>query len=278
MTISKLYRDIKKKLSENGIKNADIDASEIAVKAAGAKKITLYSDPLAEISPDAEAKAAEMTRRRISGEPLQYILGEWEFYGFPFEVGEGVLIPRQDTEILVDTVRGFLNKNSVCIDLCSGSGCVGIALSKLTGCKTIGYELSDKAIRYFKRNIVKNDAETLVSAVRGDVLSESNAESRVTADVITVNPPYLNAEDMKNLQREVTFEPEEALYGGEDGLGYYRTIIRLWETKLKKGGIFAAEVGINQAGEVKKIFSDYGIKANSVKDFNGIERVVYGEK
>ncbi len=278
MTISALYHKIKKELIKHDINDADIDAGEIVIKAANIDKITIYTEPNTEISAAVEIKAMKMANSRISGRPLQYILGEWEFYGFPFEVGEGVLIPRQDTETLVDTVKGFLKKGSVCVDLCAGSGCIGIALARLTGCKVIGYELSLKALEYFKKNIEKNETETLVTAIQGDILSEKTAESCVMADLITVNPPYLSLSDMNNLQREVTFEPKEALYGGEDGLDYYRAILRLWTKKLKKGGILAVEAGVNQAEDVKRIFSEYGIKANAAKDCQGIERVVFGAK
>jgi release factor-specific protein-(glutamine-N5) methyltransferase len=207
--------------------------------------------------------------RRESGEPLQYILGEWEFYGYTFKVGRGVLIPRPETEFLVDLAKE--HEPQTVYDLCAGSGCVGIALANETGCEVIAVEISDEAIEYLEQN--KTDK---IKVVKADVLSSGYVFEE--ADCILVNPPYLTAQEMRELQAEVTHEPEIALYGGEDGLDFYRKLFGLWGGRLKQGGLFAVEVGATQAGDVANIMRQHGFEPMIKKDYAGIERIVYATK
>lgn len=146
--------------------------------------------------------------RRISGYPLQYLLGKWEFFGLPFYVGEGVLIPRQDTETLVETVLKIkLPENPKILDLCSGSGCIAVSLAlNIKNADVTAVEISDKAAEYIKKNAELNNTD--LNIVKDDVLSEKTAEIFSGIDAIVCNPPYLTADDMKSLQKEVTFEPE----------------------------------------------------------------------
>ena len=198
----------------------------------------------------------------------------------PFFVGEGVLIPRQDTETIAELAAGFARERAydgfLAADLCAGSGCIGITLAKLADVPVKLVELSDRALEYLKRNIRLNGAEALCEAVRGDVLDEATAEGMPQFDLIVTNPPYLTAQDMRELQTEVSHEPETALFGGEDGLDYYRRMIPLWRRKLKPGGMLAAEIGMGQEADVARIFEDCGITAHSEKDMCGVIRVIYG--
>lgn len=276
--ISELLRQAVKALSEGGAENARFEAECIMKKFAGADRITLLTEPNREASEKQESAVREMLSRRLNGEPLQYILGEWELYGFPFEVGEGVLIPRQDTETIIELAEKHLKPDMLCADLCAGSGCIGISLARLCGCRVCSYELSERAFPYLQRNISKNGVSGLVVPILGDVLSEETAERSPLLDAIVSNPPYLTAREMEELQKEVTFEPKMALYGGEDGLDYCRAILKIWTKRLKSGGLFAVEIGCGQESGAIRIFERNGIPAEAVKDYCGIYRVVYGIK
>ena len=273
-----LLRELIEELSANGIDDARFEAELILEKTTGADRLKLLVSPEMTVDEQAVQAAWEMLKLRISGKPLQYLLGEWEFYGLPFKVGEGVLIPRQDTETLVELAAEHINKDRLCADLCAGSGCIGISLAKLRGCQMHSYELSEKALYYLKENIALNGAEALVKAINADVLSQETVDSAPEYDAIVTNPPYLTPTDMSELQAEVRCEPEMALLGGEDGLDYYRVILRIWTKRLKKGGFIAAEIGVGQEADVIQIFEDNGIKAEAIKDYCGKYRVVYGFK
>jgi len=206
-------------------------------------------------------------RRREAGEPLQYILGEWEFYGYPFKVGPGVLIPRPETELLVDLAKEY--KPRLVLDLCAGTGCVGIALAKELRCKVIAVEKYDEAIGYLKQNIALNNVE--IEVVQDDVLRMDLPE----ADCVLINPPYLSEADMNALQKEVTFEPREALYGGEDGLDFFREF--QWG-KVKQALLVACEAGDGQAEKVCELMRKIGLNPKIKQDYNKLDRIVYSVK
>lgn len=271
-----LLGEIVGELSAAGIDNARFDA-ECIMESAGVPRITLLTEPDMPVAEELVGAAREMSRRRSGGEPLQYILGEWEFYGYPFKVGEGVLIPRQDTELTVEIAEEYLKRNGgeFVADLCAGSGCIGIALARRRGCRVKSYELFEAAFGYLVRNIGLNGVDGRVEAIKADVLA---VEPDERFDVIVTNPPYLTGEDMHRLQKEVSFEPESALYGGSDGLDFYRGILPHWTGCLKKGGLFAAEIGMGQEKDVMRIFEENGIEAECARDACGIIRVVYGLK
>ena len=213
-------------------------------------------------------------RRRIVGEPLQYLLGEWEFYGYPFKVGKGVLIPRPETELLVDAAKQ--HNPRLVLDLCAGTGCVGVSLAKELGCNVIAVEKSPEACEYLKANIKLNKTEQKVTVINDDVLNMSES---FAADCILINPPYLSKEEMLALQKEVAYEPTLALYGGDDGLGFYRAFFKAWGTRLNRDNLFfATEVGDKQANEVCRLMKDIGLSPETIEDFNGIKRVVCNAK
>lgn len=281
-TLGGLIRECVKLLTDGGNDNPRFEAEQLVMAACGADRKDLLTDPERAVNAAQLAELEGFVSRRLSGEPLQYILGEWEFYGLPFYVGEGVLIPRQDTEVIAEIALDYAKKHAkpdfLAVDLCAGSGCIGITLAKLAGVRVKLLELSEQALCYLRRNIVLNGVDRLCEAVYADVLSEKTAEDLPQLDLIVTNPPYLTAQDMRELQTEVGFEPESALYGGEDGLDYYRRMIPLWSGKLRPGGMLAAEIGMGQEREVMKLFEQSGIKAQSEKDLCGIIRVIYGIK
>ena len=180
--------------------------------------------------------------------------------------------------VAVELAEQHTGSEMLCADLCAGSGCIGISLARLTGCKFHSYELSDKALGYLKENIVLNEVQSLVTAIKADVISEQTVEAAPMYDMIVSNPPYLTAGEMTRLQKEVAFEPSMALSGGEDGLDFYRAILRLWTKRLKAGGLFAVEIGETQAEAVSQLFSENGITPQVLQDLCHNDRVVYGIK
>ncbi len=282
VTFGALYHSTKKALKEAGIDNYQSEASYLIEKATGLKK----HDIIIKSAEICEAIQAEYVynylERRFCGEPLQYILGEWEFYGINFKIGYGVLIPRQDTEVLVDAViQNFVGSDIECpliADLCSGSGCIAVTLNKmLESSKLFAVEYSKKAVAYLSANISDNDSD--VEIIIGDVLDLKTVSNLPLLDCIVCNPPYLTKIDMTQLQKEVSAEPEDALFGGEDGLDFYRRIPTIWGEKLNKGGFIAFEIGIGQENDVKALLENSGYEnVEFMKDLRGIVRVVCATK
>ena len=217
----------------------------------------------------------EFVKKRRQGMPLQYLLGKWWFYKSEFLVGEGVLIPRQDTELLVETgielVKNVKEPN-VC-DLCSGSGCVAISIAlDRPDAKVTAVEKYEGAFAWLKRNLDHLGAKN-VRAVQADVLEANFGEY----DLIVCNPPYIPDEDKEILSVEVLNEPHTALFGGSDGLYFYREVTKLWKATLKSGGRLAFEVGIKEAALVEEILRNEGFTDIETKnDVIGIQRVVFG--
>ncbi len=278
MTAPELYFHAKKIFECNNIESASFEAMCILEHVFGKKlSVLLLEKPTA--SEEQKNTVNNLAYRRICGYPLQYLLGKWEFFGLPFYVGEGVLIPRQDTETLVETVLKIkLPENPKILDLCSGSGCIGVSLAlNIKNADVTAVEISDKAAEYIKKNAELNNTD--LNIVKDDVMSEKTAAIFSGIDAIVCNPPYLTAEDMKSLQKEVTFEPETALFGGKDGLDFYRNITKLWKDCLKSGGILAYEIGMGQEDAVMKILEENNfINIEMTEDLSGIIRVVRGEK
>ena len=222
-----------------------------------------------------QSSIEQIVEKRRQGIPLQYILGKWWFYKSEFIVGEGVLIPRQDTETLVEAALELLGgvKNPNVCDLCSGSGCIAISIAlERPDAKVTAVEKYSDAIVYLQKNIKHNRAAN-VHAVEYDVLDKPFGEY----DLIVSNPPYIKNSDKKELSKEVLNEPHTALFGGEDGLYFYRKITELWKTALKPNGVLAFEVGINEDEAVAEILRSNGFINIGLKcDLIGIQRVVFG--
>ena len=227
---------------------------------------SLPQQPLTEAQ---QQRLAELTARRCAHEPLQYLCGTWEFFGLEFQVGEGVLIPRQDTETLCEEAIALIKRRGykTCLDLCAGSGCIGISIANICGTEVTLADISEAALSLCRENAEANGVS--IRTIKTDMIDEITDKY----DIIVCNPPYLTASDMASLQRELTFEPANALYGGVDGLDFYRRIARDYAQRLNDGGALALEVGIYQAEEVAKMLGG----ARMVKDVCGIERAVIKE-
>ncbi|MBR6386064.1 MAG: peptide chain release factor N(5)-glutamine methyltransferase [Ruminococcus sp.] len=238
--------------------------------------------PMEAVSQENEKTIREYVKKRSEGYPLQYILGKWEFYGYNFRISPDVLIPRPDTEVLVENVLEICRKEGkispVIYDLCSGSGCIAVTLKKeIPSAEVYAVEISQKAVDIIKQNSALNNAD--INIINSNVIDPEFTENLKDIDIIVCNPPYLTQEDMDTLQKEVTFEPELALFGGADGLSFYREITAQWKKCLKKGGYLCYEFGYDQHEDVKNILVENKFEnIKLTRDLAGIIRTVTAQK
>lgn len=274
MTAASALKRVRKTLLNAGIEDAQLEAralTQAVLKIGSTAFLTDDSD----IDERLLSELFKKAEKRADGYPLQYIIGEWEFFSLPFAVGEGVLVPRQDTEQLVLFAIEFLKEkpNAEVIDLCSGSGCIAISIAKhFPKAKVTAVEKSDRAFSYLLKNIEKNNVK--VNAVLGDI---ADLETKKYYDLVVSNPPYIESDVLPTLQKEVKHEPAMALDGGNDGLSFYRLIARRWLPKIKHGGALAVEIGYNQKAAVTEIFKNAGLEnVRCIKDYGGNDRVIVG--
>ncbi|QAT50881.1 peptide chain release factor N(5)-glutamine methyltransferase [Caproiciproducens sp. NJN-50] len=280
-TLEGVYRQGRKTLSRAGIEGPGFEADCLFQKAFGLSRQERILRAREEAGPEAADRFRDLIRERRGGRPLQYLLGEWPFCGRSLLVGEGVLIPREETELLVETASAMLESTAApaVLDLCSGTGAVALALAdRFPESDVRAVEWMEPALGYLNRNIARSGLPN-VRAVRLDVLDPESARPFRELDCIVSNPPYVRTDELPGLQREVLREPREALDGGADGLGFYRAIAAHWVPSLRNGGALCAEVGEGQAEEVARIFAGAGMeRLRFFRDFNRIERVVSGLK
>lgn len=213
--------------------------------------------------------------RRKKGEPLQYIIGKWDFYDLTFNVGSGVLIPRPETEMLVDFAFEKIKdiESPIIYDLCAGSGCIGLTIAQhRKDAKVYLLEKEDGALHYLKSNKEKYSLDN-AEIVHGDLFN-IDFSSFQNADIILSNPPYIPACEIAGLQREVHFEPVTALDGGTDGLDFYRCIADKWITKIKRNGYIGLECGEEQSSAIINLFNGKYSEKQVIYDFNNIDRIV----
>lgn len=271
-----LYRQIETLLRNSGCDSPSFDAACLLEDIGGIGRGRLAVCAQQPVSKSVFRCVWEAAQRRAAGEPLQYLLGTWDFLNLTLEVGEGVLIPRPETELLCETVAQKLAGISApCVwDLCAGSGCVGLGIASLCPSATVtALEYSEAALPYLQRNTARYPS-LHVTVARADVLHDA-LSWHGPVDAIVSNPPYIPTAELSSLQREVQHEPALALDGGEDGLRFYRVIATEWAHHLASGGFVAVEVGIGQAQAVRDLFCAAGlIRAEIHPDFSGIDRVV----
>ena len=280
-TYNNLYLDTRARLRKAGIEGAQLEARELVCYAADKTREELYRDMMLYTTGALEERVEELVQRRLSGEPVAYIIGEWEFYGLPLDITEDVLIPRSDTEILAE--RGILKAREAgagcrVLDLCAGSGCVGLAVAaNAPECRVVLGELSEGALRLCKQNVRRNGMNSRVSCMSVDAM-EAPSTALWDFDVIVSNPPYIPTEDIKGLDVSVKdYEPHMALDGGTDGLDFYRCIAEKWKKALRLNGTLIFEVGIGQAPDVEQILAENGYTdIKTTEDTQGIWRVVEG--
>lgn len=298
MTFEEVYIKGKKKLASANIPDYVFDTMCIFEHVFNIKRqdLILYkNDCVPENKSDLFFK---MVNERENHRPLQYILGICSFMGNTFKVGEGVLIPRDDTEVLVNVatqkLKNYIKDQSVnsplILDLCSGSGIIAISLAKLfPGATVFAVEFSDVALAFLKDNIKLNNVKNVVP-IKFDVLKSDlmdlmseiknfNGVAKPKFDLIVSNPPYIKSSSISSLQLEVQKEPQMALDGGIDGLDFYKTILNNWSSLLKNNTSLCVEIGYDQKNSVKNLFENKNFKnIEAFKDINNLDRVVAGLK
>ena len=281
ITYNNLYMDIRQELRQAGIEAATLEARELVCYAAGKTRQELMRDARLYVPQTVEQQVRALVQRHLAGEPVAYLIGEWEFYGLPLDISEHVLIPRPDTEVLAEKAIDFVRTLGECrvLDLCAGSGCVGLAVaSQCPDARVVLGELSEGALRICRQNIRRNNLTGRVVPLPMDVMAGPPAHMG-EFDCIVSNPPYIPRADIAGLDTSVKdYEPLMALDGGEDGLDFYRTICRRWRDVMRPGTGLFFEVGIGQADDVLRIMREVGFGDIQVaEDPGGIPRVVYGK-
>lgn len=277
MTVNEIYQSGVKLLEENNIENSRFEAQSLLQKAFSLDRVGFIMHKTDKADENCSHNFLNFIKKRISGEPLQYILGEWSFMGFDFKVGRGVLIPRDDTEVVVNLCIDFLKNRTdkKTVDLCSGSGAIAVALDKISGAEVTAVEIDETAFSYLKTNVKENNSS--VKPVMADALKICDTFADGELDLIVSNPPYIKSADIATLQKEVQLEPRLALDGGKDGCDFYREIVNRWSRKLKKGGALAFELGEGQADAVKALMTEQGFSEFKISlDFGGVQRAIIG--
>jgi release factor glutamine methyltransferase len=248
-------------------------------------RMSLYLNKEYILDKDKSVLISSALKRRISAEPIQYILGKTEFMGLEFRVNPDVLIPRPETEILVETAIKYVRRLPGCqasslniLEVGTGSGCIAISLAKfILNAEVTAVDISAEALMVAAENARLNRVK--INFIQSDLFNSCGLQPR-TCDLIVSNPPYVRTEEIKHLQPEIGYEPAIALDGGEDGLDFYGRIISGSAPYLKKGGFLIMEIGIGQKGALENIFQRYeGFKiAEFIKDYNGIYRIAVARK
>ncbi len=259
MKIKEAFNLTKQKLQKAGVNDPAFDTVYLFehIFSLSRTDITVYGDKVADESKLNEL--SECVKRRTEGEPVQYIIGKWYFMGNTFMVAPGVLIPRDDTEVLVHASISLLKdrNNAKIVDLCSGSGIIAVTLKKhFENADVFAVEKSDTAYSYLTKNAQLNDAD--IKAIHADLYDCSDHFEDGSLDLLVSNPPYIKSDEIPTLQREVQFEPTLALDGGKDGYDFYQGIISLWSRKLKVNGFIAFELGEGQFEYVRELLKKAG--------------------
>lgn len=281
-TYNDLYLDVRRALRSIGVEEAaQLEARELICCAAGKDREEFYRDLPLYASGAVEEKVDALLLRRMRGEPMAYVIGEWDFCGLTVTVTPEVLIPRSDTEVLAQEAMDIaepLGNGARVLDLCAGSGCIGLTIA--TACPNVRVtlaELSEEALRVCKGNVQRCGLTARAACVLANALEPPHPSLR-DFDLIVCNPPYIRRGELETLDPSVRdYEPRMALDGGEDGLDFYRAIVRHWGAALRPGGKLLFEVGYDQAGAVQILLGVNGFKdVAALRDSRGVRRVVEG--
>lgn len=281
LTLKQLYKVGTVKLAEEGVEEFSLDAWYLLEYVTGVSKAMYFAEPERTVSEENADRYIDCIRQRAAHIPLQHITGEQEFMGYPFYVNEHVLIPRQDTEILVEEAIQIMRPKMKILDMCTGSGCIVLSILKMckekyymTDLQGIGADVSEEALKVAREN--SRRLEVPVTWIQSDLFAKIPEEEKY--DVIVSNPPYIETAVIDTLQEEVRLhDPYIALDGKEDGLHFYRRIISEAGKYLKPQGKLMFEIGCDQAEAVKELMKNAGYEQITVKkDLAGLDRVVYG--
>ena len=281
LTLKQLYKVGTVKLAEEGIEEFSLDAWYLLEYVTGVSKAMYFAEPERAVSEENADRYMDCIRQRAAHIPLQHITGEQEFMGYPFYVNEHVLIPRQDTEILVEEAIQIMRPKMKLLDMCTGSGCIVLSILKMcrekyymTDLQGIGADVSEEALKVAREN--SRRLEVPATWIQSDLFAKILEEEKY--DVIVSNPPYIETAVIDTLQEEVRLhDPYIALDGKEDGLYFYRRIISEAGKYLKTQGKLIFEIGCDQAEAVEELMKNAGYEQITVKkDLAGLDRVVYG--
>ena len=278
-TYNNLYMDIRGEFLRKGIEGASLEALEIVCAAADKDKSQFRRDAMLYAMPNVIQAANRFKERRLAGEPVAYILGEWEFYSTRLFVDNGVLIPRADTEVLARAAIDHVNNRPLrVLDLCTGSGCLAIAIAKNTINSTLVLaDNSDKALMVAKKNLRLHKLSTKAICAHLDALTPP-PPMLGRFDLVVCNPPYIRTGVIQTLDPSVkNYEPMCALDGGPDGLEFYRKVAQNYTLAIREGGALMFECGFDQSSQVYDILAENGYREiEIINDLQGIGRVVKG--
>lgn len=282
MVIRELLNDIEKRLTESGIENAKFESVLIVRSVFGFDALSLMMNAKNEADSAKVETALSYAERRAANEPLQYILGTQEFMSLEFEVNPSVLIPRADTETLVEHALSVCEKTDGLLrilDIGAGSGCIGISIAHYApNTRVTELDISEDALMTAQRNSVLNGTQSCMSFERRDILSELPNMDGGLYDIVVSNPPYIETAVIDTLDENVrAFEPHTALDGGADGLVFYRRIVNIAPLILRRGGTIIFEIGYEQGESVSALMCGAGFgSVRVIKDLCGCDRVVAG--
>lgn len=291
-TISETLLWAEEYLAGYNVPDAKIETEYLLAHALDCKRTELYLNHENHLSDYVLQEFIGFVERRIKREPSQYIIGEQEFWGLPFKITRDVLIPRPETEILVEEAiktvtsgqwpvasKNIRNHSPLILDLCTGSGCIAISLAKeIPGCKVYAIDISEGALDVAMENAERHDVAGRITFLQGNMFEPLNGLS-IKADIIVSNPPYISKDGMKKIEPEISqYEPAGALYGGDDGMDFYKRIIAESPAYLAKGGYLMLEMGYGQAEEIRQLMEVSFENIDIKKDFTGIDRVIKAQK
>lgn len=278
MTIKACYQMVCSRLSVPEISMPELEARELVSCALGCDLRRL--PPMQTVSSEEQDRLKTLVKRRLQGEPLAYLLGEWDFCGITLRVTPAVLIPRSDTERLCELAieRARVRQTPRILDLCSGSGCIGLALLReVPKAVGLGVDLSPEAVQLAQSNAAQLGLASRYCCIEGNALTAPPQEYKAAFDVMVCNPPYITAQEMCALDVSVSaYEPHLALYGGPDGLDFYRSVMQGWAQTVRPAGDVFFECGWKQGQAVADICIQAGWRQTEIEtDYAGIPRIIH---
>jgi release factor glutamine methyltransferase len=280
MKIREAINSASARLAKAGVENPRREAEKLLEYVLGKRRFELLMCPADEIGKDSHNSFMSLVEKRCRHTPPAYLTGETEFMSLPFAVTEEVMIPRPETEILVEKVLSKLSGQARVLDVGTGCGNIAVSLAKHSDSCVLATDISPQALEISGENAIRNEVDKRIGFLCGDMfrpLAKNACNGKF--DFVVSNPPYVRRGEIRNLPREVRdFEPGTAFDGGEDGLTFYRVIAKECRELLKTGGYIAVEVGFDQAQSVWDIFREYFKSVEITKDYSGIERVITAQK
>ncbi|MBE6599616.1 MAG: peptide chain release factor N(5)-glutamine methyltransferase [Ruminococcaceae bacterium] len=265
------YEKIRNILADAGIEDADFEATQLILHFC--PSVTAASLPFSKKKELICPELSAAVQKRCERYPLQYIIGTWDFCGEKYRVSPDCLIPRPETELLVETAARLLPENAEFLDLCTGSGCIAIStLARRRDTTAVAVDLFENTLELARKNAEMNGVAARVTFKKHDVLLPPADEKLY--DALLSNPPYIKSKDMRSLDPELYFEPRAALDGGDDGLVFYKAIIKNFRDRIKPDGFILFEAGYDTASAVAELGRLAGFSGEVIRDLSGIDRMV----